>query len=261
VPQAPATDDPKFVVSASEANKPRPISAATLEGVAPTPDKTAIPTALLVLLVLACGAGATLFALRGKLVRPKPRIEDVRNNGNPQPNPQPPSQPEYNGINRWTLDLSDAAFPDAPVGGSVHHRAFEMERATLTGSNLTFRVGRFGPIDLGLNVVFFNRQPEDLSGKTAEVKPADAIAPRVVLHWKEADRVDETFRSGYAMKVEFGAVTNGAITGKIFLCLPDETKSWIAGTFRAEIRKPFPPRQRPPAQRPAPATQPIPTTQ
>jgi len=260
VPQAPATTDPKFVVSASEANKPRPIAVAAIEGVRPPMDKSAVPTALLVLLVLACGAGATLFALRGKIVPPKPHVQEAHNN-TPQPNPVSPSQPEYTGVDLWTLDLSHAEFPDAPVAGSIHHRAFAMERATLTGSNLTFRVGRNGPIELGVNVVFFNRQPEDLSGKTVEVKPTDAIAPRVVLHWKETDRVDETIRSGYAMKVEFGAVTNSAITGKIFLGLSDETKSWIAGTFRAEIRKPFPPRQRPPAPRPAPATPPMPPTQ
>ena len=254
VPQAPATNDPKFVISASEANKPRPIAAAAIEGVRPTTDKSAVPTALLILLVLACGAGATLFALRGKIVPPKPHAQEVHNS-NPQPNPVSPSQPEYTGVDLWTLDLSHAEFPDAPVAGSIHHRAFAMERATLTASNLTFRVGRNGPIELGVNVVFFNRQSEDLSGKTVEVKPTDVIAPRVVLHWKEADRVDETIHSGYAMKVEFGTVTNGAITGKIFLCLSDETRSWIGGTFRAEIRKPFPPKQRPP-----PAPQSIPTT-
>jgi DNA-directed RNA polymerase subunit RPC12/RpoP len=252
VPQAPATNDPKFVVSASEANKPRPPSTTALEGFQPVPVKTPIPTALVVLLVLACGAGATLFALRDKILQRKPNVEGTSSHSNSGS----ASQPEYTGINRWTLDLAHAEFPDAPVGGSLHHRAFELERTTLTGSNLTFRVGRNGPIELGVNVIFFNRQPEDLSGKTAEVKPTDAIAPRVVLHWKEADRVDETFRSGYAMKVEFGAVNNGAITGKIFLCLPDEAQSWIAGTFRAEIRKPFAPRQRPPLP-----TQPIPSTQ
>ena len=255
VPPAPAMDDPKFVISASEANKPRPITttAPPPESTPQPPDKTRIPLALVIWLVLACGAGATLFALRGKIFHSKTHVEDARN-GDPDPDrpPKPDSlpQPEYTGTNRWTLDLSKSTFPDAAVSGSVHRRAFALDRATLTGSNLTLRVGRTGPVELGVNVVFFNRQPEELGGKTAEVQPDDTIAPRVVLHWKDADRASETFRSGYAMKVEFGPVANNAITGKIFLCLPDGSQSWIAGNFRAEIRKPAPPKPRAPSPRP-----------
>jgi hypothetical protein len=115
-------------------------------------------------------------------------------------------------------------------------------------------VGHTGPIELGLNIYFFNRQPEELANKSAEVKPTDGVAPRIVLRWLEAKRESTTIRSGYAMKVEFGPVANGVIPGKIFLCLPDESKSWVAGTFRAEIKKPSPPKQRPAPQR-GPQTQ------
>ena len=107
----------------------------------------------------------------------------------------------------------------------------------MSGSNLTLRVGRNGPVELGLNIYFFNREAEELGGKAAEVKATDAKAPRVVLHWKEADRQSQTFHEGYAMKVEFGTVDNNTIPGKLFICLPDDSKSWVAGTFRAEIRK------------------------
>src|SRR6185312_9729608 len=63
VPPAPAVADPKFVLSASEANKPRPTATPPPENVLAAPPKTAIPPALIVLLVLACAAGATLFFL------------------------------------------------------------------------------------------------------------------------------------------------------------------------------------------------------
>jgi DNA-directed RNA polymerase subunit RPC12/RpoP len=230
VPQAPATDDPKFVLSASEANKPRPPSTSPqFEGYQKAPDKTPVPIGLILLLVLAGAAGATLFALRGRL-HPKPIAVEV--------------QPEFTGTNLWTLDLTDVKFPEEPVGGAIHQRAFTLEHASITGSNLTLRVGRSGPMELGLNVYFFNRSPEELGGKSAEVKPTDSPAPRVVLHWKDAQRASETFRGGYAMKVEFGAVADGALPGKIFISLPDDSKSWVAGTFRAEIHKPGPPRPR-----------------
>jgi hypothetical protein len=77
------------------------------------------------------------------------------------------------------------------------------------------------------------------------------------LHWEETERKSQTFRSGYAMKIQFGQLANNVLPGKIFLCLPDGSQSWIAGTFRAEIHKPGPPKPRPPAPtRQAPPHQP-----
>jgi len=116
-------------------------------------------------------------------------------------------------------------------------------------------VGEAGPVELGVNIVFFNRQVEELSGKSAEVKPSDPTAPRVVLHWMEGDRKNQVFHNGYAMKVEFGTISNNVIPGKIFLCLPDGGESWVAGTFRAEVHKTFPGRFRGPPPINIPPTQ------
>jgi hypothetical protein len=43
------------------------------------------------------------------------------------------------------------------------------------------------------------------------------------------------------MKLEFGPIAANKMPGKIYLCLPDFSKSFVAGTFNAEIRKPAPP--------------------
>ena len=40
------------------------------------------------------------------------------------------------------------------------------------------------------------------------------------------------------MRLDFGQISGNHISGKIYLCAPDETKSYIAGTFNAEIRNP-----------------------
>jgi DNA-directed RNA polymerase subunit RPC12/RpoP len=248
VPPAPASRDPKFVLSASEVNKPRPTQT-PLEGTPKPPEKSSLPVGFIVLLVLACGALVTLFALRGKIFHSKPKAESVAQGRTENAAVASSSQLEYTGTNLWTLDLTNAMFPETPAGGALHERAFTMERATLVGSNLTLRVGRSGPVELGLNIMFFNRQAEELGGKIAEIKPTDATAPRVVLHWMEQNRKSETFRSGYAMKVEFGPVANNQLPGKIFICLPDGAHSWVAGTFQAEIRKPSPPKPRVQAQR------------
>src|SRR5215469_1951541 len=141
VPQAPATDDPKFVLSASEVSKPRPQSPEVqLEGIR-KPSRTVVPIGLLVLFVLACASGA-LVVLHGR-THSKPPVEDAggqtpETTGDQNHSPQP----EYTGTNLWTMDLSKVDYPEGTVSGSIHHKAFALERATLTGSNLTLRVGR-----------------------------------------------------------------------------------------------------------------------
>ncbi len=255
VPQAPATDDSKFVLSASEADKPRPPQTVPTEGYLRAPDKSAFPPALIAVLVLACAAGATLFALRGKIFHSQQPPAPVAENSGEDSKPDSPPQPEFAGASLWNLDLSDAKIPETDASGSIHGRAFTLEHASLTGSNLTLRVGHSGSVELGLNIYFFNRQPEELAGKTAEIKPTDTTAPRVTLRWKGDKKESQTFHSGYAMKVEFSAPENGALPGKIFISLPDDSKSWVAGTFRAEMHKPGAPKPKAPAPPRPPQTQ------
>jgi hypothetical protein len=63
--------------------------------------------------------------------------------------------------------------------------------------------------------------------------------PRVTLRWKDDQQqpAKQEFKGGYALRVAFGQPVNGRLPGKIYLCLPDEAKSFVAGTFDAELRK------------------------
>jgi hypothetical protein len=45
----------------------------------------------------------------------------------------------------------------------------------------------------------------------------------------------EVFMKGYAMRLEFGEAQGGVLPGKIYLCLPDQEKSFMAGAFSADI--------------------------
>jgi hypothetical protein len=40
----------------------------------------------------------------------------------------------------------------------------------------------------------------------------------------------------YAMRLQFKEKQNGALPGDIYLSLPDDSKSFVAGTFMAELR-------------------------
>jgi hypothetical protein len=79
-----------------------------------------------------------------------------------------------------------------------------------------------------------------LAGRTIHVA-TNAAAARVTLRWKDGDQVQKTvYESGYALRLEFGALENGRLAGKIYFCAPDELKSYINGSFNAEIRRPRP---------------------
>jgi len=80
---------------------------------------------------------------------------------------------------------------------------------------------------------------DSITGRTWTVTaqdPAGKSVPQVVKRWKTNPRFaaqSKTFSSGYAMKLELGAVEANMITGKIFLALPDPEQSVVAGVFKA----------------------------
>jgi hypothetical protein len=205
---------------------------------------------LISVLLLGSAAGAILL-YRGKI------ISLVRG-----PNPagaNPKAQSKIGGRTfypiptntSWTMNLSKAVIPTATVAGGIRGVGFFCEHATLQGGNLTLRQGRTWPPDLGITVQLFARQGEELSGKTVEVGPdRPPPIPKVVLRWKdEQDQArKQDFTSGYALKMIFGEAVDARMSGRIFLSLPDEAKSFVAGSFDADIRKAPPPKPRHPTQ-------------
>ena len=71
VPQAPASADTKFILSAAQVAKPRPTSADAASQLGPlqtSSRRTSIP-AVVALLVLLCAAGAALFVFRDRIFK------------------------------------------------------------------------------------------------------------------------------------------------------------------------------------------------
>jgi DNA-directed RNA polymerase subunit RPC12/RpoP len=251
VPQAPASSDSKFILSAAQVGKPRPASDASQLGPRQTTSRRSSIPALIALLVLLCAAGAALYVFRDrvrKFVRSQPPT------GATAPLPPPiavtvlnTNYPVPTNIT-WTLDLANVVLPDTTAAGSVHGSGFHCEKAILRGGLLSLGQGKSWPWDLGVSLSLNAHQGEELSGKTVEIAPERPRAPRVVLRWKDQQQqpVTEKISRGYALKVMFGQATNAHISGKIYLCLPDPARSFVAGAFDAEIRKPAPPKPAPP---------------
>ena len=256
VPQAPSSTDPKFILSAAEANKPRPPqpSLPKLEPITQAPARSAASIVVTILLVLLLLAGAALVVFCGKIFGHKPAGESQMtsaasgdtNEDVPVSGGKTTPVPVVTNEVAWTLEPGGAAYPEANVAGKLRGEFVSCNRNTLTGGALGFRQATRGLPDLSVTIYFFAKQPEELRGKTINIATNDSPAPRVLLRWKEGkDTRSETFNTGYALKLELGDLAGNRISGKIYLSLPDDAQSRVAGTFTADIKKPAPPKPRP----------------
>jgi hypothetical protein len=231
VPQAPASAETKFILSAAQVGKPRPLPGETALQAGPLAPARARSSVwgLVALLLLVCAAGAAVFFFRDRIFkgsRPKPSTVVKL----------PPNLV-------WSLDLKSAAFPEANAAGRVHGRPFTPEHASLEGGIFSLRQGKTWPPELGITIMLPAQPGEELSGKTFEIAPGQPQpAPRLVARWKDDQQQPgkQEFARGYALKLVFEQPAHGHLPGKIYLCLPDEDQSVVAGTFEAALRKPKP---------------------
>ena len=97
--------------------------------------------------------------------------------------------------------------------------------------------------DADINVFLFLKPGESLEGKTYEVAATDEVkvgAPHVHIHRiPTGEKLPKgmAYPNKFAMKLEFGKAKDGKIPGKIYVCLPDEQKSYVAGTFAIDNPK------------------------
>lgn len=239
VPKAPAAGS-KYQLSATQYIKPIMLP--------PPPKPAAAPVApqrksavLIFVLILACAAVTALF-LRERIVRSQ---QEQAKAG--------PTEAALVAVSPlWTLDLTNAVFPGQTAAGEIHGKDFVCRQAVLQNGFLVLRAEPGWQSAMAASIIlstnaFSRNAAETLSGKRFEVNTNHAgFAPSVSLFWREGDlRVMEMFTNGFAMKLEFGNLSSNRLPGKIYLCLPDEAKSYVAGTFTAEIQRFSPPRRSP----------------
>ncbi|MGA3267682.1 MAG: hypothetical protein ABSE16_12755 [Verrucomicrobiota bacterium] len=256
VPQAPASADPKFIITGSKVGGERPLpTSGDLGGLAPRAKSS--PVAAIILLVLLCGLAAAAIVYRGEIFRlmnhPQPAAGQTNPATTAQTTAPPPAKqvtpapntplvaPPANDTN-WTLELGAAVIPDATAAGRIHGTNFICARAILEGGTLTLRWPPHGTPDQSLSVYLHANESADLAGRTVNIPNDVTNAPRVRLRWKDDEpkvRIQD-FRKGYALKIEFGELAGNRLPGKIYLSTPDDEKSYVAGTFDAEIHHPEP---------------------
>ena len=184
VPQAPATNDPKFIITGTKVGE-RPVPAAADAGPAAVREKH-VPLGIFAIVFLVCAAVAAVFVAREMKTK---------------------------------------------------HATMQSD----TADGLTLRTAVFPPV-AGITVYLRPNPIESVYGKSLLFEPNMPGAPPVYLRWRNAQgqETDDVQATGYALRIEFGNPASNYIPGKIYLCTPDELKSYVVGSFNAEIVQPPP---------------------
>jgi len=143
----------------------------------------------------------------------------------------------------WTTDLAKMKVPSRPASGKLLGQDFKVEGVSLapTGA-LTLRQGKDFFPDLAVIIFLPLRAGQGIEGKSYDVPATDTPGqqrPHIHLQRRPAGEKlpkGQAIINGYAMKLEFGKAKGDRVPGRLYLCLPDETKSVIAGTFTLEVK-------------------------
>ena len=258
-PQAP-TADSKFIFTGTKLSEKvvpsRGNEPATSAG-APVEKDFPIKIFIIVLAVcLAAGAGFFFVHVNKKPAPPAPPVQPVARpkavvptNEVAPPKPvvvttnKPPPVTPHASDKYWTLALDSEKTPGSGVVGRIHGRDFRVEKASYQNGELNLRAGTNGPMEFGARIKF-GVLPDALTNKTINVSATADQAASVVLLWNDNGAVQkEVFKAGYALRLEDGVISKNLLIGKIYLCTPDEEKSYLMGKFYAYIVKPKPPAQ------------------
>jgi hypothetical protein len=141
----------------------------------------------------------------------------------------------------WTMDLKDMKPSDDPLSGRIVGEYFKPDTIRLDAFGLTLQSGED---IINTMQIILNHSPgisnfgpgEWIEGKSFQVNSADR-GPDVPTIFSPAfsKKVGDIYHKGYAMQLQFGKVKDGSVPGKLYLCLPDERKSWLAGSFTLNL--------------------------
>jgi hypothetical protein len=177
------------------------------------------------------------WAKRGEAAQQASAPPAVTNAEPAEPPPAPKELPVLSAV--WTLDVEQAKIPEGKANGTLSGTNFMVENAICVPQLLRLSQGTPSAPDREIQIFLRLNAGESVTGRTWTVTaqdPAGKGVPQVVKRWKTNPRYaaqSKTFSSGYAMKLELGAVEANMITGKIFLALPDPEQSVVAGVFKA----------------------------
>ena len=142
-------------------------------------------------------------------------------------------------LRAWTMNVLNAGIPDEPVSGEVNNLEFRMDAALIENGVLILRKGSERSPTQVVEVHNIQRPGEALDGKKFELADVSGVnTPTVRMKWEDPKKLSMPMRlydNSFAIKLEFGNMEDGKIPGKVFIAVPDGQKSYISGSFTAEV--------------------------
>ena len=139
----------------------------------------------------------------------------------------------------WSNELAAMKFPDQPLAGKIHGVDFKADSVELNINGMQIRSGK-DMIFIFLNLKApIGKQGEAAEGAKFEIDSGMQFNGQPAVHIHVLSTTPPRLGAhgnGYSMRLEFGSLKNGTIPGKMYLCLPDEQKSWCAGSFTVTVR-------------------------
>lgn len=217
-------------------------------GFAPAPTSVAagksFPVAAILLTTLVLAAGAGVFAFRGDIFKSGSSAAGTAGTTGAQTgvptssSDSAPAAPAGNDTN-WTMDLSGVIIPSSPAFGRIHGQDFVCTRATFQKGSLALRAVAHGTFEFGITIDFSGEEPEVMAGKSFNISNNVDRAAKITLRWKENGEVKKAyFQDSYVLRLDFGPLNKTRLPGKLYLCTPDDQRSYIMGTFDADARPP-----------------------
>lgn len=140
---------------------------------------------------------------------------------------------------KWVADVSSKTIPKQLASGKINGADFKVEKATIQNGILEIRQGKEFFPDHALMIFLFTKKNEKLDGKTFIVNSKSMSNPHIHMKFKEEGKNipgTKIFMNKYSMKLKFGKAKGKKIPAQIYICLPDEKKSVVAGTFDVEMK-------------------------
>lgn len=140
----------------------------------------------------------------------------------------------------WEMDPAKHTVPTGPVSGKIRGESVTL-LAQAEKEAVRFLVNKDG---LGTTVVEIHLSDPEKSteGLTLSIKPdgTGIDVPNVIV-WNPVKAGDEpqVLKNGFALTLSLGKREKGKVTGKVYLSLADQQKSFIAGTFEADWIRPI----------------------
>jgi hypothetical protein len=141
----------------------------------------------------------------------------------------------------YELDPEKHVIPDKRVTGRLKGKAFTPARIEIEDNRLILRTGKDFFADQKIQI-FLDNQEKLSEGFKLTVKPSQKWAEGITslhLSTRGKNNTPDTkfIKDNYSMTLELGKPIQGQVQGKMWLCLPDTDRSYLAGTFVAQRKR------------------------